>query len=102
MANIQSAEKRMRQTARRQKRNRGVRTRLRSTLKTYRSASEKDQSQMIGATVSEIDRALKKGVIHRNAAARYKSRLARNAQATKASKPAAAPKAKPASKASKG
>ena len=86
MANIQSAEKRMRQTARRQKRNRSVRTQLRSTVKAYRAASEKDRPKMLGATVSEIDRALKKGVIHRNAAARYKSRLARNAKAAKASK----------------
>jgi len=86
MANIQSAEKRMRQTARRQKRNRGVRTRLRSTLKAYRAASEKDKGKTLGATVSEIDRALKKGVIHRNAAARYKSRLARKAAAGKAAK----------------
>ena len=83
MANIQSAEKRMRQTARRQKRNRSVRTRLRSTLKTYRAASEKDKAKALGPTVSEIDRALKKGVIHRNAAARYKSRLARKAKAPK-------------------
>ena len=86
MANIQSAEKRMRQTARRQKRNRSVRTQLRSTVKAYRAASEKDRPKMLGATVSEIDRALKKGVIHRNAAARYKSRLARNAKAAKAGK----------------
>jgi small subunit ribosomal protein S20 len=85
MANIQSAEKRMRQTARRQKRNKSVRTRLRSTVKAYRAAGEKDQSRMLGATVSEIDIALKKGVIHRNAAARYKSRLAR----AKSTKPAA-------------
>ncbi len=84
MANIQSAEKRMRQTARRQQRNRSVRTRLRSTVKAYRAASETDKSKMLPATVSEIDHALKKGVIHRNAAARYKSRLARKAKAAKA------------------
>jgi small subunit ribosomal protein S20 len=84
MANIQSAEKRMRQTARRQQRNRSVRTRLRSTVKAYRAANEKDKPKMLGATVSEIDHALKKGVIHRNAAARYKSRLARKAKAAKA------------------
>jgi small subunit ribosomal protein S20 len=89
MANIQSAEKRMRQTARRQQRNRSVRTRLRSTVKTYRAASEKDKPTLLGATISEIDRALKKGVIHRNAAARYKSRLARKAKAAKPAKAAA-------------
>jgi small subunit ribosomal protein S20 len=89
MANIQSAEKRMRQTARRQQRNRSARTRLRSTVKAYRAANENDKAKLLGATVSEIDHALKKGVIHRNAAARYKSRLARKAKAAKASKAAA-------------
>lgn len=79
MANIPSAEKRMRQTARRQKRNRHVRSRLRSTLKAYRAADEKEKGKVLTGAVSEIDRARKKGVIHRNAAARYKSRLAKKA-----------------------
>jgi small subunit ribosomal protein S20 len=78
MANIRSAEKRMRQTARRQKRNRGVRTRLRSAIKDYRNTPDKEKR--LPATISEIDRARKKGTIHRNAAARYKSRLARKAK----------------------
>jgi small subunit ribosomal protein S20 len=81
MANIRSAEKRIRQTAQRQKRNRGVRSRLRSTIKSYRSASEKEKGEQFPSTVAEIDRARKKGVIHRNAAARYKSRLAKKAKA---------------------
>ena len=75
MANIKSADKRMRQAARRQKRNRAARTRLRSAVKAYRGAEQKDRSQKLPATASEIDRARRKGVIHRNAAARYKSRL---------------------------
>ncbi len=79
MANIKSAEKRMRQTAGRQKRNRAVRTRLRSAVKAYRAAEPKDRPKKLSATASEIDRARKKGVIHRNAAARYKSRLAKAA-----------------------
>ena len=81
MANIRSAEKRIRQAAQRQKRNRGVRSRLRSTIKDYRSGSDKEKSKKLSSAVSEIDRARKKGVIHRNAAARYKSRLAKKANA---------------------
>ncbi|MGH9367903.1 MAG: 30S ribosomal protein S20 [Thermoanaerobaculia bacterium] len=79
MANIRSAEKRMRRAAKRQRRNRGVRTRLRGALKAYRSADQKERPKKLSATASEIDRARKKGIIHRNAAARYKSRLAKQA-----------------------
>jgi small subunit ribosomal protein S20 len=86
MANIRSAEKRIRQTERRQKRNRGVRSRLRSTIKSYRSAGEKEKGEQLPSTVAQIDRARKKGVIHRNAAARYKSRLARKAKGQAAKK----------------
>lgn len=81
MANIKSAEKRIRQTAKKTAKNRSVRTRLRSSLKTHRAADAGAQATKVPTTYSEIDKALKKGVIHRNAAARYKSRLARKAAA---------------------
>ena len=81
MANIKSAEKRIHQTARRRQRSRSVRSRLRTSIKEYRAAEEKDRAKLLPETVSEIDRARKKGVLHRNAAARYKSRLAKRAKA---------------------
>lgn len=81
MANIKSAQKRIGQAARRQKRNRGVRSRLRGALKAYRAAEQSEKSKLLPSTAAEIDRARKKGVIHRNAAARYKSRLAKKANA---------------------
>jgi small subunit ribosomal protein S20 len=77
MANIKSAEKRIRQAANRQKRNRAVRTRLRRSIKKFRQSEGKDAAQAIPATYAEIDLARRKGVIHKNAAARYKSRLAK-------------------------
>ncbi|HTO86554.1 MAG TPA: 30S ribosomal protein S20 [Thermoanaerobaculia bacterium] len=77
MANIKSAEKRIKQTARRQQRNRSVRSRLRGALKAFRSLEEKDRAQALPAAVSQIARARKKGVIHKKAAARYASRLAK-------------------------
>jgi len=83
MANIKSAEKRIKQTARKQAKNRSVRTKLRTSLKAHRATEAGAQAKKLPETYSEIDTALKKGVIHRNAAARYKSRLARKA-ATKA------------------
>jgi small subunit ribosomal protein S20 len=79
MANIKSAAKRMRQAAKRQSRNRSVRSRVRGAIKSYRAAEASQKSAALPATMSEIDRAKKKGVIHRNAAARYKSRLAKKA-----------------------
>ena len=79
MANHKSAEKRMRQTERRKEVNRRNRSRLRTQIKSLRAAIEDgDQDQakaLLAKTVSVIDKSIQKGVIHRNAAARYKSRL---------------------------
>ncbi|MEP6470982.1 MAG: 30S ribosomal protein S20 [Acidobacteriota bacterium] len=79
MANIKSAQKRMRQTVVRQARNKSVRSRLRTAVKKHRAA-EGAKPESLSATYSEIDHARKKGVIHKNAAARYKSRLAKAAR----------------------
>jgi len=69
----------MRQTERRNEVNRRNRSRLRTQIKSLRAAIEDgDQEQakaLLASTVSVIDKAIQKGVIHRNAAARYKSRL---------------------------
>jgi small subunit ribosomal protein S20 len=79
MPNHKSAEKRMRQNEKRRQINRSNRGRLRTSLKKLRSAlSDGDASQVNAAlpeTISTIDKAVQKGVLHRNAAARYKSRL---------------------------
>ena len=84
MANIKSAEKRIRQTAKRRARNTAATTHLRSIVKKFRAADPAGRAKSLPATYSEIDIALKKGIIHRNAAARYKSRLAKRAKAGKA------------------
>ena len=81
MANIKSAIKRVKQTAKRQLRNRGMRSHLRTAVKQYRDVEDAKKNEKIAEAYSEIDRARKKGVIHKNAAARYKSRLARKAGA---------------------
>jgi small subunit ribosomal protein S20 len=80
MANIASAKKRIRQTAKRRTRNQATRSRLRSRMKDYRSADKSGKAKALPATYAEIDRALARGVIHKNAAARYKSRLARTSK----------------------
>lgn len=76
MANTRSAAKRARQTARRTLRNRSVLSRLRTLQK--KGAGE------IGALISEIDRAAKRGIIHKNAANRRKARLRKAAAKTAA------------------
>ena len=79
MPNHKSAEKRVRQSERRRTVSRHNRTKLRTAVKKLRSAlSGTDKSattSLLPVTVSEIDKAVQKGVLHRNAAARHKSRL---------------------------
>jgi small subunit ribosomal protein S20 len=79
MPNHKSAEKRVRQTAKRNEVNTRNRSKLRTQIKKLRSAldsGDKKQSQeLLQPTISLIDKSVNKGVLHRNTAARYKSRL---------------------------
>ena len=79
MPNHKSAEKRVRQSEKRRDINRGHRTKVRTYIKKLRSAldaSDKQQvDQILPETISVIDKSIQKGVMHANAAARYKSRL---------------------------
>ncbi|HVG39157.1 MAG TPA: 30S ribosomal protein S20 [Pyrinomonadaceae bacterium] len=79
MPNHKSAEKRMRQNEKRRGINRSNRTRLRTSIKKLRAAlgggQGEDAATLLPTTVSTIDKAVQKGVLHRNAAARYKARL---------------------------
>lgn len=90
MAQHASAEKAMRQGLKRRTRNRKNLSQLKTQVKKLRSAIRKgdadEAKQLLPATVGQIDKAAKKGVIHDNAAGRYKSRLAQrvNALAAKA------------------
>jgi small subunit ribosomal protein S20 len=85
MPNHKSAEKRMRQNERRRLINRSNRARLRSSIKNLRSALKGGDAgevkTLLPQTVSEIDKAVQKGVLHRNSAARQKSRLTVRADA---------------------
>lgn len=86
MANIKSAIKRMKQSEQRRLRNRAVRSRVRAAVKGARQALETktpESRAAVLAAMRTLDRAVTKGVIHRNTAARRKSALARrlNAQA---------------------
>ena len=74
MANTRSAAKRTRQTVKRSLHNRSVVTRLRSIQKQIRFSATPSSDQ-IRAVISAIDKAAKRGIIHRNAAKRRKARL---------------------------
>ena len=79
MANNPSAEKRIRQAIDHRLRNRSQRSRMRTAIKTLRQAIESGDAQTAQGLLSEalrlIDSTAQKGAIHRNAAARTKSRL---------------------------
>ena len=79
MANHFSALKRARQTEKRTARNRANRSRLRTALRHMRQAlaagNKETAQQAFRDTTSLIDKAIQKGVLHENTAARYKSRL---------------------------
>ena len=79
MANHFSALKRARQTERRTVRNRANKSRVRSALRELREAltagNRENAVQAYRRTVSTLDKAIQKGVLHRNTADRYKSRL---------------------------
>ncbi len=79
MPNHKSAEKRMRQNEKRRDVNRSNRGRLRTSIRKLRTAltagDATTMQELLPATISTIDKAVQKGVLHRNAAARYKSRL---------------------------
>ena len=80
MANTKSAIKRIRTNEKRRLRNRGVRSRVRSAVKTARTAVATPGDAARAAVLQAIrtlDKAVTKGVVHRNTAARKKSALAR-------------------------
>ena len=87
MANHLSALKRARQTERRTTRNRANTSALRSQLRALRETIAKGDKaaaeQTYRATVSTLDKAIRKGILHENTASRYKSRLSTRVAAMK-------------------
>ena len=82
MANHKSAEKRIRQNEKRKLINRANRSKLRTQIKKLRTAlgahDKTASGESLAPTVSLIDKMVNKGIIHRNTAARYKSRLTKH------------------------
>ena len=88
MPNHKSSEKRVRQSEKRRNINRGHRTKVRTYIKKLRTALDSGNNENIKEimpeAISVIDKSVQKGVMHKNAAARYKSRL--TVQANQAAK----------------
>jgi small subunit ribosomal protein S20 len=88
MPNHKSAEKRVRQSEKRRVINRGHRSKVRTYIKKLRvaldSGNSEDVQSVLPEVISVIDKSVQKGVMHKNAAARYKSRLTVRANQTAA------------------
>jgi small subunit ribosomal protein S20 len=81
LANHKSAEKRAQQNEKRRVRNKAVKTRIKHVTKEVRQASgeasKEEAMAKLKVAQSVVDKALKKGVIHKKTAARKVSRLSR-------------------------
>lgn len=89
MANIKSQIKRNRQNEKRRLRNKAVRSELKTRQKTAVAAAHNgadDVEELTRLAIKRIDTAASKGVIHKNAAARRKSRLVKELKRIQAEK----------------
>jgi len=78
---LKSAKKRLRTNAKAYERNRAIRSRMRTAVKRVLQAPDKAAAETaLQAAISVVDKTARKGIIHKNAAARYKSRLSRSVQ----------------------
>ena len=87
MANLRSAIRHIKKSRKRAERNQSVRSAIKTFVKKTRTAiAEGDEQAMAvySATSSLLDKAAKRGIIHKNAANRRKSRLAKRLNAAQA------------------
>lgn len=79
MANTKFALKRIRSSARKRARNKPIRSAIKTYVKSAHSMivaqQPEDAAEAVVRAISELDKAANKGIIHRNQAARRKSRL---------------------------
>lgn len=87
MPNIKSAKKRVKVTEAKTLRNKVFKSALRTSIKkanTAIAAGSEDSQTLLKAAVQDIDRAVSKGILHKNTAARKKSALVLSATKTQA------------------
>ena len=86
MANTKQAKKRAEQSDRRRARNRSVVTQVRNVVKNLRRTAETEAEKVGGFlsnAVSQLDVAVRKGVLHRRTASRLKSRISKTVNKAK-------------------
>ncbi len=86
MANIKSSKKDLKRNARNRARNQGTKSALKTYVKKARIALTGDEATLeksLTTAMKQLDKAAQRGIIHKNQAARRKSRLARAANAAK-------------------
>lgn len=79
MANKRSSKKDLRRIAKRRVRNQGTRTALKTFVKKVKTASGSTVGEALTNAITALDKAAQRGIIHKNAAARRKSRAAKAA-----------------------
>ena len=85
VANIKSQKKRILTNAKRQERNKAVKSELRTRVKTATASVGSDANgEDVRLAMKRLDKAASKGIIHPNQAARRKSRLMKKINASKA------------------
>ena len=88
MANLRSALRDIKKSRKRAAHNQGVRSAIKTWMKKTRAAitaGDEQASEFISSTSSLVDKAAKRNIIHKNAANRRKSRLAKRLNAAKQS-----------------
>jgi small subunit ribosomal protein S20 len=86
MANTKQAKKRAAQSDRRRARNRSVVTQVRNVVKNLRRTAVTEAEKvgsLLSSAVSELDVAVRKGVLHRKTASRLKSRISKTVNKAK-------------------
>lgn len=77
MANIKSAKKRVRVIEAKTLRNKATKSALKTSIKKATNADEANKAEAVKAAIKKVDQACAKGILHKNAAARKKSQLAK-------------------------
>ena len=84
MANIKQQVKRIRKSEEARQRNKAAKSRIKTAIRRYREATEAGDADLAGERRREagrlLDKAVSKGVIHKNQAANKKSRMAHRAE----------------------
>ena len=75
MPQHKSAKKRVKTSLKRQLRNRAAKSTLKTTLKTLQAMPQEKRDEAVRQIQSVLDKAANRGILHRNKAARLKSRL---------------------------